>query len=220
MSRFTYYASLLPGKESQYQTPEGYRIYKNVPIARTGMQVYLGRELKKNDGYDPSWNIGDDQQVEVYRPLSEVTAAETLASFEGKSVLDEHPHGDKVLVDALDEYEGYSKGHIQNVRVGEELPGGWTSVIADLHVKNPDLNVKIDGGIRDVSCGYTFVLAKDQAGRLTQTKIRGNHVAVVPKGRAGDDVAIGDAALQVPAMWHRFESVRGCGMLFSLPGEA
>jgi hypothetical protein len=28
--RLSYYASLLPGKESQFQTPEGYRIYKNV----------------------------------------------------------------------------------------------------------------------------------------------------------------------------------------------
>ena len=220
MSRLSYYASLLPGKESQFQTPEGYRIYKNVPIARTGMQIYLGRELKKNEGYDPSWNIGDDQQVEVYRPIEEVTAAETLASFEGKSVLDEHPSGDKVLIDALDEYEGYTKGHMQNLRAGEKLPDGETAVLADLYVKNPDLNVKIDGGIRDVSCGYTFVLARDEAGRLIQTRIRGNHGAVVPRGRAGDEVGIRDAAIEIPPMWHRFESVRGHGMFFSLPGEA
>lgn len=218
--RLSYYASLLPGKESQFQTPEGYRIYKNVPIARTGMQTYLGREIKKNQGYDPSWNLADDDQVEVYRPYEEVTAPETIASFEGKSVLDEHPAGDKVLVDALDEYEGYSKGHAQNVRVGDKLPDGETALLADMHVKNPDLNVKIDAGVRDVSCGYTFLLAKDEAGRLVQTKIRGNHIAVVPRGRAGDDVGIRDSAIEVPAMWHRFEGSRGHGMAFSLQGEA
>ena len=122
MSRLSYYASLLPGKESQFQTPEGYRIYKNVPIARTGMQIYLGRELKKNEGYDPSWNIGDDQQVEVYRPIEEVTAAETLASFEGKSVLDEHPSGDKVLIDALDEYEGTPKATCRTCAPARSCP--------------------------------------------------------------------------------------------------
>jgi len=194
-NKLSYYASLLPGKESQFQTPEGYRIYKNVPIARTGTQTYLGRELKKNAGYDPSWNLSDDEQVEVYRPIEEVTAPETLASFEGKSVLDEHPEGEKILVDALDEYDGYTKGHAQNVRVGDKLPDGETSLVADLQVKHPDLNVKIDGGVRDVSCGYTFLLAKDESGRLIQTKIRGNHIAVVPKGRAGEEVGIRDAAI-------------------------
>ena len=90
--RLSYYASLVTGKVSQFETPgEGYRIYKDVPIARTGSQQYLGREIKKNPGYKPEWGIADDEIVTVYRPIEEVTAPETLASFEGKSVLDEHP---------------------------------------------------------------------------------------------------------------------------------
>ncbi len=191
--RLAYYASQLPGKDTWFQTDEGYRIYKNVPIARTGSQEYLGREIKKNPGYDSIWAIGDDEVVTVYRPLDEVTAIETLASFEGKSALDEHPPDPQVLIDALDEYESVSKGHVQNVRVGETLEDGETSIIADLHVKHPELNVKVDGGVRDVSCGYTFLLDKDEQGRYVMRKIRGNHVAVVPKGRAGSEVGIKDA---------------------------
>ena len=196
--RLSYYASLLPGKENQFETPgEGYRIYKNVPIARTGSQQYIGREIKKNPGYKPEWGITDNEMVTVYRPIEEVTAPETLASFEGKSVLDEHPADPQILVDALDEYEGVSKGHGQNVRIGEKITegefAGETPLLADLHVKHPDLNVKVDNGVRDVSCGYTFRLGKDEAGRYIMTQIRGNHIAIVPKGRAGSDVGIKDA---------------------------
>ena len=36
--RLAYYAAQLPDKETWFQTDEGYRIYKNVPIARTGSQ--------------------------------------------------------------------------------------------------------------------------------------------------------------------------------------
>lgn len=193
-----YYASRIPGKESWVQTDEGYRTYLNVPIARTGSQQYLGCELKKNRGYKPEWNLRDDEMVTVLRPLEEVTHPAAIASFENKSVLDEHPEGDKILIDALDELDGYTKGHGHNVRVGTTLDSGETSIIADLTVKHPELNLKIDGigclPVRDVSCGYTFVLDRDEAGQYIQRQIRGNHIAIVPKGRAGSEVGIGDAA--------------------------
>jgi hypothetical protein len=74
------------------------------------------------------------------------------------------------------------------------MDDGETPLLADLHVKHPDLNVKVDDGVRDVSCGYTFELGKDADGRYVQRKIRGNHVAIVPKGRAGSEVGIKDSA--------------------------
>jgi hypothetical protein len=196
MARLTYYATKLPDKETWFQTPEGYRIYRNVPIARTGSQNYLGREIKKNPGYREEWNVGDDEVVTVYRPESEVLAPEALASFEGKSVLDEHPPDPQVLIDAVDEYDGISRGHVMNVRAGERMADGEIGPIADLWVKHPDLNLKIENGLRDVSCGYTFMLAKDEHGKFIMTEIKGNHVAVVPTGRAGRLYGIGDSALE------------------------
>lgn len=196
-----YFGSRLPGKESWIQTDEGYRIYLNVPICRTGSQEYLGRELKKNRGYKAEWGLRDDEMVTVFRPLEEVTSPETIASFEGKSVLDEHPEGEKVLIDAIDEIDGYTKGHTTNVRVGQVLDSGETPLIADLWVKHPELNLKIEGygctPVRDVSSGYTFILDRDTAGQYYMRKIRGNHNAIVPKGRAGSEIGIRDAALSL-----------------------
>lgn len=194
-ARLAYVASELPGRETWKQTPEGYRIYLNVPIARTGSQEYIGRELKRNRGYNPEWNLGDDERVTVLRPLNEVTAPIAVASGEGKSVLDLHPAGDKVLIDALDEFDDYTKGHATNLRVGDALPDGETPVLADLWVKHPELNMKVESGeAREVSCGYTFVLDRDEAGQYIQRKICINHIAIVPKGRAGQYVGIQDAA--------------------------
>lgn len=192
--RLAYYASPLPDKETWFQTDEGYRIYKNVPVARTGSQTYIGREIKKNPGYREEWGIGDDELVTVYRLLEDVTAPEAVASGEGKSVLDEHPPDPQVLVDAIDEYDGRTMGHGQNLRVGPIMPDGETYILADLHVKHPDLNMKIESGIREVSCGYTFMLDKDAAGRYIMRKIVLNHFAIVPKGRAGSFAGIGDAS--------------------------
>ena len=41
---------------------------------------------------------------------------------------------------------------------------------------------------------YTYRLQRDADGQLRQTNIRGNHVAVVVRGRAGKEIAIGDSS--------------------------
>jgi hypothetical protein len=87
-----------------------------------------------------------------------------------------------------------SCGHAQNVRIGDKLPNGETPLLADLHIKDDTLIDKIDAGIRDISCGYTYDLQRLDSGTFIQTDIRINHVAVVPQGRAGADVAIKDSA--------------------------
>src|SRR6185437_14610028 len=45
--------------------------------------------------------------------------------------------------------------------------------------------------------GYIFNMTRGEDGRLVMTKILGNHIAVVAKGRAGPEVAIQDAAAQI-----------------------
>jgi hypothetical protein len=75
------------------------------------------------------------------------------------------------------------------------LATGEVPLIADLHVKDSDLIDKIDAGIRDVSCGYTYTLKRLANGTFIQTNIRGNHIAVVPQGRAGRDISIQDSAV-------------------------
>ena len=137
--------------------------------------------------------MGDDEVVKVYRPKGVVTAPETVASFEGKSVCDGHPP-DSVGVVSIDTEAEYGRGHAQNVRIGPDTEDDETTLLADLFVKSQPLNDKIDGGVRDISCGYIFNMSRTEDGTIVMTRILGNHIAVVPKGRAGPEISIRDAA--------------------------
>lgn len=161
-------------------TPEGYLICLNVPIARTGSQQYLRSELGLLDG-------DTNSIVDVQRTEAEVFSAATIASFEGKPVTDDHP---PVSVTA-ENIVAYGNGHAQNIRrgTGEESD----LLLADLVVNAPKLIQEIQNGRREISCGYDCEYMQDEQGRLYQSSIRGNHVAVVPAGRAGHRVAIKDS---------------------------
>lgn len=158
------------------RTPEGYLICRNVPINRTGDQEYAARELQL-DG-DP------DRLVIVHRYPEDVFDPAAMASFEGKDVTQGHPPENLTP----ENQAAYSKGHIENVRrVGD-------ATVADLFIKDAGLASDVENGvIREVSCGYLCDYVPDGDG-YKQQRIRGNHVAVVPRGRAGHDVAIKDAA--------------------------
>lgn len=171
-----YYGSHI--SEHLVKSPEGYLFCYGVPINRTGTQVYTARELNLEG--DP------ERPVTVYRLEEDVFAPSALASFEGKDVTRGHP---SEMLNAQNQ-SGYSKGHLENVRRDGE------NTVADLIIKDPALISDIENGIlREVSCGYDCVFVPHLDG-YKQTKIIGNHVAVVPKGRAGHEVAIQDAALE------------------------
>lgn len=158
------------------RTPEGYLICRDVPINRTGTQVYLAGELNL-DG-DP------EREVTVYRLEEDVFAPAALASQEGKDVTRGHPP--EMLT--AENQAGYSKGHLENVRRKGE------NTVADLIIKDPSLAADVESGmLREVSCGYNCNFEPYLDG-YKQTHIIGNHVAVVPKGRAGAAVAIQDTA--------------------------
>jgi len=85
-------------------------------------------------------------------------------------------------------FASYSKGHVQNVRRSGEY------IVADLILKDAGLVSDVWNGVtREVSCGYLCEYVPDGSG-YKQQNIRGNHVAVVPRGRAGHEVAIKDQA--------------------------
>lgn len=156
-------------------TPEGFLICRDVPINRVGDQVYFAREL----GLD-----GDPERaVVVHRYPEDVFAPEAVSSFEGKDVTAGHPPETVTP----ENHALYAKGHCENVR----RSGDFT--LADLVIKDASLISDIRNGVvREVSCGYTTAYIPDGDG-YRQTNIRGNHVAVVLKGRAGSEVSIKDA---------------------------
>lgn len=159
---------------NQIETAEGFLICKNVPIARTGMQEYTARDLML-DG-DP------ERMIKVNRYEADVFEPAAMASFEGKPVTDGHPPEEVEPAN----FASYAKGHIQRVRREGDF------MVADLYINDPILINDVRNGIkREVSCGYICEYTADGDG-YKQSKIRGNHVAVVPRGRAGHEVAIKD----------------------------
>ena len=163
---------------NQLETGDGFLICRNVPIARTGKQEYLGTEVDKPE----------EQMVTVIRPEEEVFSDAAIASFEGKPFTDDHP---PVLLDA-DNAAAYTKGHVQNVRRGS---GEWKDyLVADIHVHDAGTIQEIRDGKREISCGYRCEWEENPDGTMTQRNIRGNHVALVDSGRAGARAAIMDSS--------------------------
>lgn len=177
MPKICYYGDKL--SPNMAKTPEGFLVCQNVPIARTGYQKYYAQELDEN--------AEPNVVVNVYRSPDEVFSQATLASFEGKPVTNEHPSEDVTP----ENYAKYSKGHVQHVRVGKGDDSD--KIMADLYITDPELMQLIQDGKRDVSAGYYAEDKEDKNGRICQTHIRGNHIAVVDEGRAGRSVSIRDS---------------------------
>lgn len=173
-----FYASKI--SENMGRTPQDYLICRNVPISRTGVQEYYGEEC----GLDQFAG----QKIPVLRADADVFDPASLASFEGMPVTDEHPD-EEVTAENV---RGYIMGTVRNVRRGDGEDSD--KVLADLVIYDKDLVAEIQGGKREVSCGYSCTYETAGDGTVYQRMIRGNHVAVVPAGRAGGEVAIRDSA--------------------------
>ncbi len=173
-----YFGSKL--SEHIIKTPEGFLICKDVPIARTGWQNYIGKEIGLSDE-------NYDKIVKVYRSEKEVFSSRVYASFEGKAFTDEHPS------DWVTPYNvnTYLKGTAVNIRRGEGKSSDL--LLADLIVYNPQQIENIENKVkREISCGYECEYVPYEGG-YEQINIVGNHIALVTAGRAGSRVAIKDS---------------------------
>lgn len=97
-----YYGSHI--SEHLVKTPEGYLICYEVPINRTGTQMYTAGELGLEG--EP------ERPVTVYRLEEDVFSPAALASLEGKDITRGHPA--EML--AAENQASYSKGHLEHVR--------------------------------------------------------------------------------------------------------
>lgn len=180
MARYLITSELGPRR---HKTPEGFLICTAVPIARTGEYEYNVAE-----GMSPGIEPGPDGTIISRREEDEVFAPAALASFEGKPVTLGHPPVDEVTPD---DWRQYAVGHVTNVRRGEG--DNADKVVADLVISDAAAIEAINGGLREVSCGYDVTVEQVEPGVERQTRIRGNHVALVDAGRAGPECAIKDS---------------------------
>lgn len=160
---------------------DGYLV-ADARIARTGIQLYAGREVGR-----PDLDV-----VRVYRPGEEVFSDATLKSAAHRPVTNDHPP------------ESVNSKNWKRFSVGQtadEVTGEGIFIRVPLMVSDEAAIKDIEAGKREVSAGYTCelewtdgVTPGGEAYDAIQKNIRLNHVAIVASGRAGSEVRIGDGA--------------------------
>lgn len=179
---------------TRFQLADGSVLFKDVPIGRTGEQEYDKTER-------PELTPDARGKIIVRRTPEEVFSERSMASFEGMAVTIGHPRdfdGNIIFV-APDNWRLLAHGHIQNVRRGEGEKSDL--LLADVIVKSPEALQAIDDGDDEVSCGYDADYEQISPGLANQSAITGNHLALVPNGRAGFRCKIGDAMPSTTKNW-------------------
>jgi hypothetical protein len=165
----------------QSLTPEGFLVARDVPVARTGVQLYQRHEL-------PGLNVpGTGAMVAVDREPAEVFDPDSIASAEGKPITNEHP-ADLVTPDT---WSDLAIGTMQNARRGT----GDTAnlVLADLLFTTRKGIDAVRKGKRALSVGYLADYRPTGLNAARQINIKVNHVALVDAGRCGAACYIGDS---------------------------
>jgi len=167
---------------NQSLTPEKFLLCTDVAIARTGEQIYGKGETP----IEP----GPDGLVHIFREEKEVFSPKTIASANGKSLVNNHPENDV----APHNWTELTIGTILNPRRGEGDRS--QELLADILVTDANAIALVQGGKVELSCGYdaNYEEDADVPGKGYQTDIIINHVALVDQGRCGSKCAIRDRA--------------------------
>ena len=145
-------------------------------LARTGIQEYV---------------LDDGSVRKEYRPPEEVHSPRALQSFRGAPVTDGHPQGTVT---------GQTWRSVVRGQVGDDVRSEGEYVAAALYVQDEETIAAIERrDLVELSCGYDVDLdltpgetASGERYDAVQRNIRGNHVALLPRGagRAGNEVRL------------------------------
>ena len=147
----------------------------DVPIARTGTQKYGPGETLIP--------VGSAGFTLIHREPDEVFRAETIASFQGKPIVNDHPTSDVTP----DNWRNFAMGTVINPRKGT-----GDLLVADLILTDREGISLVNSGKVEVSCGYDADYEEIGPGEGRQLNIIGNHLALVERGRCGPRCSIGD----------------------------
>ena len=162
-------------------TPEGYLLCEEARLARLGELHYRPEEI-------PVVRPGTNPFLTITRDGTALFDLDAIASFEGKPVTNEHP---PEMLDP-ETHKRFSVGTIMNVRRGEGAEAMF--LMGDLLITDAAAIQEImDDNKTELSLGYFADYEELRPGYGRQTNIRGNHVALVMKGRCGPICAIQDS---------------------------
>lgn len=170
--------ALVMDASSRRKTADGYLVANAAP-ARAGIQEYAASDFGKGNGV-----------IRLYRPVDEVFAKDSIASYVAKPVTDDHPATFVTSTDWKDKAKGF---------VGNEVMRDGEKIMLPIMVADKTLIDKIEAGKAELSAGYSAKV--DWTSGVTDNgekydgimrEIRINHVAVVDRGRAGSDCRVLD----------------------------
>jgi hypothetical protein len=161
------------------KTAAGYLV-ADARFARSGLYSYAGSEVGK-----PEMDT-----VVVYRPPEQVFSQDAMASFAHRPITNEHPD---TMVDASN-WKGLAVGFTDGTVARD---GDFVRV--PMMVTDAATIAAYDDGKAELSAGYDceleFTAGTTPEGAhydATMKDIRGNHIAIVDRGRAGSECRIGD----------------------------
>lgn len=151
--------------KNRYLDNDGSLICKNAILGKAGTQAYHSSEL----------GMDGNKIIMVHRTEDEVFNEQSLASLEGKALTLYHPNEDVNVHNMKDTM----KGIILRVKRDGKL------IVGDIKVFDKEaIELITNNEMVELSLGYDTKLIRDSEGRILQTEIVYNHVALVPKGRA------------------------------------
>lgn len=163
----------------------GWREYPDTPLSRAGVFAYRGAQLR--GAADPN------KVYQVYRPAEELAAQDALDSFRLLPWVNEHAMLGAEDLGLLPAEEKGVQGVLGSVYFKDGTIYGNPKVFSEA------MGQAIDSGKRELSCGYRceydWTPGRTPDGiayDCVQRKIRGNHLALVEKGRMGSSVAVMD----------------------------
>ncbi|WON88667.1 DUF2213 domain-containing protein [Delftia sp. UGAL515B_04] len=165
------------------ETREGYLV-ATARVARTGVQLYYASELgdvARDAGFKP----GD--VVRVYRHPDEVFHPDSLASITRLPITVDHPS---------EEVTGSNWSKYAVGEIGDAYSTEPEWIVVNPMIKDASAIAAAKTTHRENSMGYSAAIVPARDGLeadFEQRGIRYNHLALVPKGRAGEMARIGDS---------------------------
>ena len=175
--------------EKETDTNGWYEV-KNNPLSKEGVFYYKGNQVVLADGSRAS---STDEPVAVYRQAEELSNPDAIESFKLVPWIDEHTMlggEEKGLTPA-------EKKGISGV-VGEDVYFKDGVLYGNIKVFSESFARKIENGKKELSLGYRCSYERKsgewngQKYDYIQRILRGNHLALVDKGRMGSDVRVMD----------------------------
>lgn len=170
----------------------GFWRIKDNPLSKEGVFPYLGKQIDAK--------LEPNKIYWVYRPMSELSKPETVESFNAVPMIDEH----EMIGEGWTPYDDRPAG---GVIYNTQAKDG--KLYGDIRIFSEKLKEEIESGKKELSMGYECSYEPEHGifeGKeydFVQRNLRGNHVALVNRGRMGHDVRVYDH--------YTFDTLEGLG---------